>query len=111
MMNSLDLLIIVFLGLAVIGLLSLAVLWLVKKPLIRRICLFASAALSLYLAGVAVYIGRFVFVGQTVVGIVLGLAAIAAVVLDLRGKSDKAVLLSRILVTAGVLLGLVNVAI
>ena len=45
------------------------------------------------------------------VGIVLGLAAIAAVVLELRGKSDKAVLLSRILVTAGVLLGLVNVAI
>ena len=106
MLDSLDLLVIVFLVLGVVSLLALALLWLVKKPIVRRICLFALAAVSLYLAAMGAYIGRFVFVGQTVAAIVLGLAAIAAVVLELKGKSEKTALAARCLASASVVLGI-----
>lgn len=106
MLTSLDLLIILFLVLGVLSLLSLVLLWAAKKPLVRRICLFVLAAAGLYLAAMGAYIGRFVFVGQTVAAIVLGLAAIAAVVLELKGKGNKAAIAARCLASVSVVLGI-----
>lgn len=106
MPNSLDLLIILFLVLATFSLLALCLMWLVKKPLVRRICLVALASTGLYLAAMGAYIGRFVFMGQTLAAIVLGAAAIAAVVLELVGKNEKTGLLARLLATASAVLGI-----
>lgn len=106
MPNSLDLLIILFLVLATFSLLALCLMWLVKKPLVRRICLVALAGTGLYLAAMGAYIGRFVFMGQTLAAIVLGAAAIAAVVLELVGKNEKPGLLARLLATASAVLGI-----
>lgn len=109
MLNSLDLLIIVFLALAVIALLALCLLWLVKKPPVRRICLMALAGVGLYLAAMGAYIGAVAgFPVQLIAAIALGAAAIAAVVLELRGKTNKTALIARSLMSASVVLGMVN---
>ena len=109
MLNSLDLLIILFLVVAVIALLSLCLLWLVKKPLVRRIALIGLSAVGLYLAAMGTYIGAVAgFPVQLIAGIVLGAAAIAAVVLELRSKGAKAPLIARSLVSLSVVLGMVN---
>lgn len=108
MLNSLDLLIIVFLALSVVSLLALVLLWLVKKPIVRRICLFTLAALSLYLAVMGIYIGRFVFIGQTLAGIAAVALAIAAIAVEFVGKGEKAPLLSRSLMSGAVVLGFLS---
>lgn len=110
MLNSLDLLVILFLVAAVVTVLAICLLFLVKKPLVRRICLFFLAAVALYFAAMGAYIGRFVFVGQTVIALVLGAAAITAVVLELKGKSEKTALISRLAVSASVVLAVLNAA-
>ena len=82
-----------------------------KKPLVRRICLFFLAAVALYFAAMGAYIGRFVFVGQTVIALVLGAAAITAVVLELKGKvNSKTALIANLLISASVVLAVLNAA-
>ena len=106
MLNSLDLLIIVFLATAVIGLLSLVLLFLSKKPLVRRIATFVLAGLSLFLAYGGIYIGLSDFPLQTAVAVIAAIAAIVSVVLELAGKSEKFGKYARILSVAGLVLGL-----
>ena len=106
MLNSLDLLIIVFLATAVIGLLSVVLLFLSKKPLVRRICTFVLAGLSLFLAYGGVYIGLTSFPFQVAVAVIAGIAAIASVALELAGKNKKSGKYARILSVAGLVLGL-----
>lgn len=108
MLNSLDLLIILFLVLGVLSLLALVLLWAAKKPLVRRIALFVLSATGLYLAAMGAYINRFVFVGHTVAAIVVAAAAIAAAVLELTGKGKKAALAARCLASASVVLGILT---
>ena len=45
---------------------------------------------------------------QLIAAIALGAAAIAAVVLELRGKTNKTALIARSLMSASVVLGMVN---
>lgn len=106
MLNSLDLLIIVFLAVAVTGLLALCLLFLSRKPLVRRISTFALAGLSLFLAYGGLYIGLTGFPVQAAVAVIAAIAAVSSVVLELAGKNEKSGKLSRIFSAAGVVLGL-----
>jgi hypothetical protein len=106
MLNSLDLLVIVFLALCGAGLLALCLLFLSKKPIVRRICLFILAALSLYLTYGGIYIGITGFPVQVAVAAIAGIAAVASVVLELAGKSDKSGKWAHILSVAGLVLGM-----
>lgn len=107
MPTALDYLVILFLVLSTLSLLAIAVMFLVKQPLIKRICLLLLAVTGLYLSAMGIYIGRFVFLGQTLASIVLGIAAIVAVALEFWGKSEKTSRIARILVTASAVLGVV----
>lgn len=106
MLNSLDLLVIVFLAVCGAGLLAACLLFLSKKPLFRRICLFVLAGLSLFLAYGGAYIGLSGFPFQFAVAVIAGLAAVASVVLELAGKSEASSKWARILSAAGLVLGL-----
>ena len=108
MLNYLDLLVIVFLATAVVGLLALVLLFLSKKPIVRRISTFVLAGLSLFAAYGGVYIGLSGFPVQTAVGVIAGIAAIASVVLELAGKSEKSGKCARILSAAGLVLGMAS---
>ena len=57
MLNSLDLLVIVFMGLVAAGLLGLCLMFLVRNPRIKKICLIATSALALYTGYIGIRIG------------------------------------------------------
>ena len=109
MLNSLDLLVIVFMGLVAAGMLGLCLMFLVRNPRIKKICLIATSALALYTGYIGIRIGGGLFLGQMAVGAAVILAAIAAVVLMLTAKEDeKKHKLARILSAAALVIGIIN---
>lgn len=108
MLNSLDLLVIVGLALAVAGLLSVCLMFLVKNRRFRQICLYFAAALGVYIGTVGLRILWLDYPGQASVSAVLMLGCVGAVVLERLSKGDeKKFLLARILAAVGVVLGFI----
>ena len=110
MFTSLDLLIIVAMVLAAAALLSLCLMFLLKKRLGKRICLYAVSGLALFVSYIALHIGMTGwFAGQILFGALTLLAAIGAIVLDIVGKnSDKLQKISRFLAAGALLVGFAN---
>ena len=110
MLNSLDLLVIVFMGLIAMTLLSLCLMFLLKNKTAKRVCFYTVSALSLYVTTIGLRIGiGGLFPTQIAVGALTGLLAIAAIVLELRGKGDeKKLRIARILAAATLVLGMIN---
>ncbi len=110
MFTSLDWLIIVAMVLAAATLLSLCLMFLLKKRLGKRICLYAVSGLALFVSYIALYIGiTGWFPGQMFFGALTALAAIGAIVLDIVGKnSEKSLKISRILAAGALLVGFAN---
>ena len=94
---------------SVSSLLVLCLMFLTKKPAIRKACFFIASAITLYVGYVGVRIGGPLFPIQSAVGIMAGIAAIAAVVLTLIGKGkEKKFLTARIMSSAALVIGLFN---
>ena len=110
MLTFLDLLVMAFVGLSALSVLALSLMFLVRKPLVRKVCLYIVAALCVYMAYVGLYIGSSgLFFGQMVCGVVVGLAGIAAVVLERLSKgSKKKFLIARILAAVELVIGMCN---
>ena len=110
MFTSLDWLIIVAMVLAAATLLSLCLMFLLKKRLGKRISLYAVSGLALFVSYVALYIGIMGwFPGQMFFGALTALAAIGAIVLDIISKnSDKLQKTSRFLAAGALLVGFAN---
>lgn len=109
MLNNLDLMIIVFMVLAAVGLLAFCLMFLVKNEKIKKASLFVASALGIYLGYVNFRIFFPMFMGQFVIGALLGAAGIAAIVLAIISKDEvKKFKLARILAAASLVLGMVN---
>lgn len=109
MLNNLDLMIIVFMVLAAVGLLAFCLMFLVKNEKIKKVSLFVASALGIYLGYVSFRIFFPMFMGQFVIGALLGAAGIAAIVLAIISKDEvKKFKLARILAAASLVLGMVN---
>lgn len=109
MFNSMDLLVIVFLALAGISLLALALMFLIRNEKVKKISLFAVAGLGIYISTVCARIMQFAFPVQLVLGIALGLMAVAAIVLQIKAKDDpKLATLARILAAVSLVVGMIN---
>lgn len=109
MLNSLDLLVLVFMVMAALGALALALMFLMKNRVVRTVCLYITAALGAYLGGVGFYIGGWTFFGKMVIGILCIGAAIAAAVLGILAKrNEKLFTLARILAAAAAAIGIIN---
>ena len=110
MFTSLDLLIIVFMALAAMTLLSLALMFLIRNTTARRVCFYVASALGLYVSWVGFRIGiAGVFPIQIAVGIVTALLCIGAFVLERVCKGNpKAFLAARILSAAALVIGFFN---
>lgn len=110
MFTSLDLLIIVFMALAVATLLSLALMFLIKDQKARRVCLYIASAIGLYISWVGFRIGfSGMFPIQIAVGIVTALMCVCAFVLERVGKDNgKTFLYARILCAAALVLAFFN---
>lgn len=109
MMNSLDLLIVVVLSLFAIALVSTVLMFLVRNRTFKRVCLYLAAALGLYMAGVGLYIGWPMYLGQALTALLAGAASIGAVVLERRsGENGKRFLTAQIMAAAALFAGLYN---
>lgn len=109
MLNSLDLLIIVVMGLAAAALLGLVLMFLVKNQTFRRVCFYLVAALGVYIGTVGFRINCPGFPVQMALAVVFALACAGAVVLErVKKNDDKAFRTARILAAAGLVLGMAN---
>ena len=109
MLTSLDWLVIVFMGLAALTLLSLALMFLLKNKTAKRVFFYIVAALGVYIASIGIRIGLGFFTGQVVFGLLAALMSIGAFVVERVGrKSDKMFRIARIIAGAALVSGLVN---
>lgn len=110
MITSLDLLVLVFMALMALGAMSLVLMFLIRNNIARRVFMYVSVALGVYLAivGFTISMGAFPFMDLVSVVIITG--CIAAVVFERISKFNKHFFtVARILAAAGVVLGLLNV--
>ena len=109
MFTFLDLLVVVFMVLAALGLMAVCLMFLVRKPIVRKVCFYMTVALSVFAAYAGMRIGGSLFPTQTAVAVIAGLAGIAALVFERLSKGDeKKFLFSRILSAAALVVGMVN---
>lgn len=109
MFTFLDLLIVVSMALIAASLLAVAVMFLVKNEKVRRICLWITAALGVYIGYVGVRINWMGFDVQAIAAVLLALVGIAAVVLERVKKDDQTMFLTaRIMAAAALVGGVIN---
>ncbi len=109
MLTFLDLLVIAFVSLSALSLLVLCLMFLVRKPIVRKVSFYIAAALCVHMAYVGIYISSGLFPNQTVCGVIVGLAGVAAVVLERLSKGNqKTFLFARILSAIALVIGMFN---
>ena len=110
MFTSLDLLIIVFMALAAVTLISLALMFLIRNNTARRICFYVSSALGVYISWVGFRIGLGgMFPLRIAIGILTALACVGAFVLERVRKDNSGLfLVARLLTAASLMIGIFN---
>lgn len=109
MLNGLDILVVASMGLITAALLSLALMFLVKHPTVRKVCFYVVAALGVYVGTVGLRILSIDFPLQFALAIALGLLSVAAFVVERLSKGDeKKFTIARILAAVALVAGLIN---
>lgn len=109
MLNSLDLLILIFATTLIPGLFSVIMTFTLKSHSAKKLFLFIVAAVSLFVTygGISTFWPYFAV--RTLISIVIGLATIASVVLASISKyNNKLFLIARIAASISVILGILN---
>ena len=108
MMNSLDLLIIVFMAMTVVSLLAICLMFLVKHPTVKKIAFYFLALFGMAVAVLNHLMTPFTFPGELAIGWGLGGLSVAALLMSLLGKSEKVTKAAPILVAVSVVAGMLN---
>ena len=109
MFTFLDLLIVVVMALVAVGILGLALMFLVKNRKAQQVFLYITAALGVYIGTVGFRINWLAFDFQAGLAIVMALVCVGAVVLErIKKGDDKFFRLARILATVGLVAGMAN---
>lgn len=110
MFTSLDLLVIIFMGIFALTLLSLCLMFLLKNKIAKRVCFYVVTVLGLYVSTIGLRIGLGGwFTVQIAVSVLTVAAGVAALVLDLIAKDDeKKRRIARILSAVTLLVALIN---
>ena len=109
MLNALDLLVIVFMALAAVSLVAVVLMFALRHEMAKKVFFYITAAMGIYMSYVAVRIMRLAFPLQLVLGIVLGLMAVAAIVLRIKGRDNpKLANIAPILAAASLVAGMIN---
>ena len=110
MLNSLDALIIVFITMAGLSIISVALQFIVKNKKLQKASFYLAAALGTVLS-IFKYLSTpltGLYTGQIVLGFALGALAIAAVVLQLVKKDEKSFQLAKVLTAVSVIGGMIG---
>ena len=109
MLTSLDWLVIVYMVMVAASLLSLCLMFLVRRPRVKQICFYIVAALAIYAASVGIRIGLGLFPVQVAVGAAVGAAAVAAIVFERTSKGNAGKFnFARIMAAAALIIGVIN---
>lgn len=109
MLTALDFLTLAFIGLFALSLLAVCLMFLVRKPVARKVCFYIVVILCIYMAYVGLYISSGFFLRQTIVAVIVGLTGIATVVLErLSNNDNKKFLIARILSAIALVIGMFN---
>ena len=110
MFTSLDLLVVVGMGLVAATLLSLCLMFLLKNKTAKRVFFYIVAALGLYASTIGIRIGfSGWFPEQIGLGVLTALMSIGAFVLERVCKGDeKKLRIARIVAAAALVLGIAN---
>ena len=109
MLTALDFLAMAFVGLSALSLLAVCLMFLVRKPVARKVCFYIVVILCIYMAYVGLYISSGFFLRQTIVAVIVGLTGIATVVLErLSNNDNKKFLIARILSAIALVIGMFN---
>ena len=109
MLTFLDLLIVVSMVLIFAGVLSVALMFLVRNRKIQRVCFYITVALSLYIGYVGIRINWPGYIDQVVLAGALSLIGVGALVLErVRKDHDKVFLFARIAAAVALVIGTVN---
>ena len=109
MVTFLDLLVVIVMVLCAVSLVAMALMFLVKNKKVKRICLYLVAALGIYMGYVGCQILWPGFLPQVILAVAMALVSIGAVVLErLSRGSEKKFLLSQILASASLVIGMFN---
>ena len=109
MLTALDFLTLAFIGLSALSLLAVCLMFLVRKPVARKVCFYIVVILCIYMAYVGLYISSGFFLGQTIVAVIVGLTGIATVVLErLSNNDNKKFLIARVLSAIALVIGMFN---
>ena len=105
----LDLLIVVVLALAATSFVAIALMFLVKNKTVRRVCLYVVAALGIYMGYVGLRIMLVNSIAQSLLAVMLALAAIGAIVLERLSKDSRlCFLLARVIAAVALVAGMFN---
>ena len=110
MFTSLDLLMIVFMALAAVTLLSLALMFLIRNKTARKVFFYIASALGMYVSWVGFRIGiGGLFPIQIVIGILTALMCVGAFALERVSKgNNRMFLIARIISAAALVIGFFN---
>lgn len=108
MMNSLDLLIIVFMAMSAVSLLAICLMFLVKHPVVKKVSFYFLALQGMLVAWLNAMMTPFTFPGELAIGWGLGALSVAALLMVLLGKNEKLTKIARVLVTVSVVAGMMN---
>lgn len=109
MITFLDLLILVSMVLIAAGMLSLALMFLVRSKKVQRVCFYVAVALGVYIGTVGIRINWPGFYAQAVLAAAMMLLSIGALALErIRKGDEKMFLYARIAAAAALVVGILN---
>lgn len=107
-MTFLDLLVTVFIGLAILGLFAIGLMFLGKSHKLQQVCLYLVAALGIYACFVGVRIGFPFYPMQYMSAILAGAMGVFAVILErLSKKDEKNFKIARFVAVASFVIGMI----
>lgn len=109
MTTFLDLLIVVVMALSAVSLVAMALMFLVKNRKISQVCLWIVAVLGIYMGYVGLRILWASSIAQSLLAVLMALAAIGAIVLErLSRNNHKQYRLAQIMASVALIVGMLN---
>lgn len=108
MLNSLDLLIIVFIGMSVVSVLAVLLLFILKSEKLQKGAFYFLAIWGMAIAWLNVQMQPPTMVGEQLLAWALGGLSVIALLLQLLGKGEKRFTIAKILVAVSVVVGMID---
>ena len=90
------------------SLLAVCLMFILKNKMARKIIFFFLTVQGMLVSALNALMTPFTYPGKLALGWGLGAVSVAALLLELCGKGEKKSLIARIMVTASVVLGMIN---